>query len=167
MSSNRTTPLQSRLQPCSGCVAMTCAAAQSGASAAGHNGRWKHINHTSHDFRLLWISLGGSDARHDGRTTYLPDVRRRCVALPIGSAVRCVPSFTAASNRRSRPTDVTSRAVLDQGRQGQRRATAFAGRRATPASYPSMRERRSLARLTRGSGSSRAPYTFFAHRTSA
>lgn len=38
VSSKSTTPLQSRLQPCSGCAATVRAASRSGAAAAGHGG---------------------------------------------------------------------------------------------------------------------------------
>jgi hypothetical protein len=42
-SSKSTTPLQSRLQPCSGWLATTQAASRSVASAVGHGGRCRHI----------------------------------------------------------------------------------------------------------------------------
>jgi len=42
MSSKAITPLQSRLQPCSGCAAMIWAARRSLACAPGQCGRWRH-----------------------------------------------------------------------------------------------------------------------------
>jgi len=43
LSSKSTMPLQSRLQPCSGRAAMTCAARRSLACGPGQGGRWWHI----------------------------------------------------------------------------------------------------------------------------
>jgi hypothetical protein len=43
VSSKITTPLQSRLQPCSGWLAMVCAASRSGAEGAGQGGVCGHV----------------------------------------------------------------------------------------------------------------------------
>ncbi len=48
VSSKRTTPLHSRLHPCSGWAATVWAASRSGWSAGGHGGRCGHIGH-------LWV----------------------------------------------------------------------------------------------------------------
>ena len=52
VSSNSTTPLHKRLQPCSGWQAMVCAASRSGASADGH---WGWCEHMMVGFRLLRV----------------------------------------------------------------------------------------------------------------
>src|SRR5689334_16260465 len=44
VSSKITTPLQSRLQPCSGWLTMVCAASRSGAEGAGQGGLCGHIS---------------------------------------------------------------------------------------------------------------------------
>src|SRR5215472_8895780 len=52
-SSNSTTPLQSRLHPCSGWVTITRAALQSGASASGHRGWCLHISSSGTALKAL------------------------------------------------------------------------------------------------------------------
>jgi len=100
-SSKRTTPLQSRLHPCSGCADFTRAAPRAGESADGHIGRCPHMISTSR-------STDGSDARTAGRSANLSWIG----ISPVGcqssrsrtAAPRTPPSPVSPSRRpRSRP----------------------------------------------------------------